>query len=695
MQPEGAVARRDSEAIARSDKPGRRREAPSDDSWFARGEAPFATESIHPVPRSGGWRPGAKWAREGGVTPVTEHLDTPRHGKAKVAAQIAALPAHQRPPLRDLGRRSEAAAPPFRAMPPDEATGGQPFRPPGSLPKSLGPSAQSVLPRTRESRATRDTARDSGPPLSQGNTEAAPLVTSFRHGSRLVIAAACPAARALGLVPGMAITQARALVPNLDIRDADPAGDAADLLHLATTAARRWTPLAAVSGIDGLLLDITGTAHLFGGEAKMARRIVRLLARLGYTARVAIADTPGAAWAIARFRRPGEGGGRDVWGNRFATQHSGPGLRRGDGFVIVPPAEHSKALAPLPLAALRLDPTTIDALVHLGVATIGQLAAMPRAPLARRFGDALITRLDQASGRAAEPLDPVIPPEPIAVTQRFAEPIATAEAIEHWLSHLMQNLVTALAQAGKGARMIELIADRIDGVPQHLRIGLARPSRDAAHMLRLITRRIEEIAPGYGIDALALHVRRADPLRAQPFEERLEDTSADIAPLVDTLANRIGDARLWRMQPVESDVPERSLASAAPIADATRAAARLKPDDVRRLDRGTDLHPWHPRWPRPARLLRRPEPLDHVIAELPDQPPRRFTWRGQTHRIICADGPERILGEWWHRTAEADSVRDYFRVEDEAGHRFWLFRRGDGERPETGDLAWFIHGAFG
>ncbi|WP_338061559.1 DUF6504 family protein [Sphingomonas pollutisoli] len=702
MLPEGA--RRNGEAISRHAESGRRREAPSDDSGFARGAAPLVEAAAAEqavacsVPRGSGWRPGAKWARADDRAPVTEHLETARQRKAKVAAEIAALPAHQRPALRDLGRRSEAAAMPFRAMPPDEATGGQPFRPAGSLPKSLGPSANG-LPRRRESRATGDSVRDSGPPPARETGEALPLVTSLKHGSRLVIAAACPAARALGLAPGMAITQARALVPGLDIRDADPAGDAADLLRLATAAARRWTPIAAVSDADGLLLDITGTAHLFGGEAAMARRIVRLLARLGFTARVAIADTPGAAWAISRFgtqgRRPGAGRGRCVSGNRLATQHSGPGLRPGDGCWIIPSGQHTAAIAPLPLAALRLDPAAIDALVHLGVETVGQLTALPRAPLARRFGDALLTRLDQAHGRVAEPLDPVVPPEPIAVVQRFAEPIATAEAIEHWLDTLVPRLVTALAQAGKGARMLELVADRIDGVPQRLRIGLARPSRDAAHMLRLVTRRIAEIAPGYGIDSLALHVRRADPLDAQPFEERLEERAADIAPLVDTLANRIGDARLWRMRPVESDVPERSLEPAAPLADAARAIDRLKPDDVRRLDRGVDLHPWHPRWPRPARLLRRPEPLDHVIAELPDQPPRRFTWRGQTHRVVRADGPERILGEWWRRAIEADSVRDYFRVEDEAGHRFWLFRRGDGERPETGDLAWFIHGAFG
>jgi protein ImuB len=588
--------------------------------------------------------------------------------------------------MRELGRRSEAAAPPFRAMRPDEATGGNPFRPAGSVAKSFGPDSRSVPAHPDSSgRETlqRPKLRDIAAPKRAIAVRHAgadrPLVTSIKQGSSLVIAAACPAARALGLSPGMAITQARALVPELDIRDGDPDGDAADLRRLAITAARRWTPLTALSGADGLLLDITGTAHLFGGEAQLARRIVRLLARLGFTARVAVADTAGAAWAMARFGR--SRGDRDG--------------ERATGCIIVPPARHVDAIAPLPLDALRLEARAVDALVHLGVVTIGQLAAMPRAPLTRRFGDALVTRLDQASGRIAEPLDPVVPPEPIAVVQRFMEPIATAEAIAHWLAALMPRLVTALAQAGQGARRIELVADRIDGIPQRLHIGLARPSRDGAHMLRLITRRIEEIAPGYGIDALALHVRRADRLDAQPFDERLEERSADLAPLVDTLANRIGDARLWRMQPVESDVPERSLSPAPPLVEASRTVARRKADDVRQLDRGVDLHPWHPRWPRPARLLRRPELLDHVIAELPDQPPRRFTWRGETHQIIRADGPERILGEWWQRVSEAEVVRDYFRVEDDAGHRFWLFRRGDGERAETGDLAWFMHGAFG
>jgi len=260
-------------------------------------------------------------------------------------------------------------------------------------------------------------------------------------------------------------------------------------------------------------------------------------------------------------------------------------------------------------------------------------------------------------------------------------------------------LVDAGAGTGKTTilveRLVELVAERIDGVPQRLRIGLARPSRDPAHLLRLIVRRIEEIAPGFGIDALALHVRRADPLGAQPFAEQLGERSSDLAPLVDALANRIGDRRLWRSQPVESDVPERSVACLPPLDPPVQDMLKLKADDVRRLDRSAELHPWHHRWPRPVRLLRRPEQLDHVIAELPDQPPRRFSWRGEMHKVVRADGPERVQGEWWRRASEQHGVRDYFQVEDEAGQRFWLFRRGDGERAETGDLAWFMHGAFG
>jgi protein ImuB len=598
------------------------------------------------VPRGGGWRPGARWARD------------------ERERQIEALPTHQRPPIRELGRCDEAAANPFRAMPADE--GGRPsLSSPASRRWQAMPDGGGGI--ADHGASSPSTMLRMVPLPLAGEDQAAPLVTTIRNGNRVEIAAACPTALALGLRRGMAVTQARAQVPGLDIRPADPEGDRAHLAGLALALARRWTPTVAVAGGDTLFLDLTGVAHLHGGEAAMAARLRRMLARLGHTARIGIADTPGAAWALA---------------------HHAPAL--------CPSGSQAEALAPLPIEALRIDAAAIELLHRLGVTTIGQLAAMPRAPLVRRFGAALVARLEQAMGRMPEPLHPVIPPEPIVVQQRFAEPIATAEAIEHWLGELVPRLAAALEADGLGVQALECIAERVDGVPQRIRIGLARPNRDPAHLLRLLKRRIEDIEPGYGIDALALHVRRAAPLGAEPIHERLDEEAApDLAPLVDTLATRIGQGAMWRMRPVESDVPERS-AARAPVLDAPiRGGARPRPDAVGQLDRSPALHPWHPEWPKPARLLRRPERLDHVLAELPDHAPRRFTWRGQPHQVVRADGPERIHGEWWRHAAEAAHVRDYFRVEDEQGRRYWLFRRGDGERPGTGDLSWYLHGVFG
>ncbi|MFV0625383.1 DUF6504 family protein [Sphingomonas sp. ac-8] len=584
------------------------------------------------MPREGGWRPGARWARA---------------DRAAVAEAIAGMPAHQRPPVRELGRRSEPAEHPFKRLP----------LPPGAP--------------NRESGRTPDLPVRSALPV-----HSEPRVTSHRVGSQVLIAAACPAAKALGIRQGMALTQARAQVPGLVAMPADAVGDRVALEQLALFAARRWSPLVMVAGEDMLFVDMTGVAHLFGGEARMARRMVRLLANRGYAAQVAIADTAGAAWALAR------------------EPHTMP--PRATGVRLCPPAMHRDAIAPLPVAALRIDARAIELMQRLGIYRIGDLLAMPRAPLVRRFGAELALRLDQAVGDAPEPFDPVIPHDPIAVGQRFAEPIATAEAIVHWLERLVPHLTGALEAAGKGARLVELVAERIDGVPQRIRIGLARPSRDPAHLLRLIARRIETIAPGYGIDALVLHVRRAEPLAATPVDARLDaEAVPDLAPLIDAIANRIGGGRLWRAHGVESDVPERSVSCAEPLADPGETASILREDDVRRLDQSRACLPWHPRWPRPVRMLRRPERLDHVIAELPDKPPARFTWRGTRYQVACGDGPERIHGEWWRNGCEAEAVRDYFRVEADNGQRFWLFRRGDGERGVTGDLSWFLQGVFG
>lgn len=501
----------------------------------------------------------------------------------------------------------------------------------------------------------------------------APLVTVHKIGSRVEIAAACPAARACGIEPGMALTQVRAASPGIAVRDADPVGDRAELDRLAATLARRWSPCVAISDADGLFIDLTGVAHLHGGEARMARRIVRLLARLGFAARVGVADTPAAAWALARY---GETGTRET------------------AVALLPPGHGLAPFADHPVAALRLEAPAIELMRRLGIDRVAQLAALPHAPMTRRFGRAVAARLDQVTGAVAEPLDPVIPEEPVMVEQRFAEPIMTAEPIAHWMAHLTAGLAQALRAQGRGARMLALALTRVDGEVQVVRVGFARATRDPAHVLRLLARRIETIDPGFGIEIMALHVTRGEPLGPEALAGDLERAVPDLAGLVDAIVNRIGAEKLWRARVVESDVPERSVASTAPLDQAPGTGARLTDNDVRHLDTREVAHPWHPRWPRPARLLRRPEPIDHVMAELPDSYPRRFRWRGQMHQVVCGDGPERITGEWWRRVAERQAVRDYFQVEDEAGQRFWLFRRGDGQRVETGDMTWFIHGTF-
>jgi protein ImuB len=493
------------------------------------------------------------------------------------------------------------------------------------------------------------------------------LVTIEKTGARIELVSVSPGAQALGLTPGMALTQARASVPDVIVRDADRDGDAADLRRLAILLARRWTPSVSISDADGLFLDLTGVAHLHGGEDRMTARLLALLARAGIAARIGVADTAGAAWALARLVE-------------------GP-------VTSCPPGAQADFLAPLPATGLRLPEPTLALCRRLGIERIGDVMALPRAPFVRRFGADAARRLDQALGRAGEPLDPVVPPEAVHVARRFAEPIATAEAIAHWLAKLVPQLTQALTQAGQGARVLLFVAERVDGHAQVIRIGFARANRDPGHILRLIQRRIEEIEPGFGIDALHLHVRRADPLDAQPFDERLEKAAPDLGELIDLLAN--GSVPAWRDMPVESDVPERSVRKSSAIQLPARTAARPRKDDVRQLDTRRVDHPWHPCRPRPVRLLRRPEMLDHVLADLPDQPPRRFTWRGKGHVVIRADGPERIFGEWWKSTSERAAVRDYFVVEDDSGRRFWIFRRGDGEQTATGDLSWYLHGRFG
>ena len=454
-----------------------------------------------------------------------------------------------------------------------------------------------------------------------------------------MVAAADAAAAALGLRPGMPLAQAQALVPGLAIHPAEPEADAEMLRRMASWCLR-YAPLASPDPPDGIWIDATGSTHLHGGEAAMLRDLTDRFAAFGIEARAAIADTPGAAHALVRY---------------------------------APPAS-SPIMAVLPIEALRLPQTVCDGLRLMGFDRIGQLAATPRAPLVRRFGTIVTLRLDQLSGAVFEPIVPVIPPDAIQARLAFVEPLLTGPAFSAVIARLATLVCSDLEHAGQGARRLDLLFERVDGAIPVIRIGTARPSRDAKHLARMLDERLERIDPGLGVEAMRLIVTRTDTAHQTQMTTLADPTETPIAELVDRLSNRLGPGRVFRNEPVESDVPERSV----------RRVPALQPGQKKI---------WPVGLPRPVRLLDPPQPVD-AMALLPDQPPLAFTWRRVRHRVRYADGPERIAGEWWKRDGEMRSVRDYFRVEDEEGRRFWLFRRGDGEDPATGDRRWFLHGFF-
>lgn len=465
-----------------------------------------------------------------------------------------------------------------------------------------------------------------------------------------MVVAADVAARRAGLRAGMPSTKAQALTPGLITMDADPAADAEALDRLALWALQRYAPIVAADPPDGLVIDTTGAAHLHGGEGVMVSGMVERLTASCIAARAALADSWGAAHAFARYV------GRTA--------------------LIIPPGESAKAMLDLPIAALRLPRDMVEGLRVLGFEHIGELAAKPRAPLALRFGPELGRRLDQAMGRLSEPIDPIRPPDLVEFRRAFAEPIGAPETIAHYTGKLVGQLYESLEAKGLGARRLDLLFHRVDNRIEAIRVGTALPVRDVKRLTRLLCDRIETINPGFGVEIMSLTATLTEPLSSkQAVASLTEEPEADVSGLIDTLANRVGEKRLYRFAPVASDVPERSVTRVAPTAPDTGEA-------------------WPDHWPRPSRLLPTPEPIE-TVALLPDHPPVSFTWRGVRRRVKRADGPERVFGEWWKRDAELIAVRDYFQVEDEAGERFWIYRAGDGEDAATGSHRWFLHGIFG
>jgi protein ImuB len=472
-----------------------------------------------------------------------------------------------------------------------------------------------------------------------------PILAIEDQGGRLLVAACDDRAAADGIAPGLSLADARALRPDLAVFPADRAGDAAALARLADWCSR-YTPLVALDGADGLWLDITGSAHLFGGERALMSDLRLRLAILGYAARAGVADSPGAAWAVARFQE--------------AEQS------------VVEAGRARDMLAPLPVAALRLPVAMTAELERLGLRHIGDLYPMARAGLARRFGILPGERLDQALGRIDEPISPRLPAPSYLARQILAEPILHAEGLAAVLQRLLPRLCRDLAAAGQGARRLELLCYRVDGRLVRLAVGTSRPSRDDAALGRLFAEKLERIDPGFGIEAMTLAAPHVEPLadlqlvlRGGPASGNLNANGqdGDLAPLIDRLGNRLGFARLARAEPRESHFPER----------AVKRMPAVFPDGPAKSPGAA----W-PAGPAPLRLLPRPEPVSAI-----GHPPESFLWRARHHHIRAADGPARIEPEWWR--GEEGDPRDYWRLEDDAGLRFWLFGQSG---------SWYLHGLF-
>lgn len=491
---------------------------------------------------------------------------------------------------------------------------------------------------------TRRAAGDAAPPPE------IPFVLIRRDGSRRIVQVANEAAQYVGLHIGMPAAKALALIPGLLTEDANPVSDARELERLALWLLQRTSPVVAMDAPDGIVIDSTGADHLHGGEQAMLEGIVGRLAMSGVTARAVVADSWGTAHALARCSR------RSTF--------------------VAPVGEGERLLRPLPLEALRISPSLSGKLRPLGFETVGDLMDQPRAPLTLRFGPEIALRIDQALGNVSEPIAPIRSPDIVETRQTFAEPIGAAETIARYVSKLVAQLCERLEVRGLGARRLDLLCQRVDSHTQAVRVGMASPVRDPKKLTRLLCEKIETIEPGFGIEVMTLAATIAEPIeRRQTASSLIEEATPDVSDLIDVLTNRVGNKAVYRLAPVASDVPERSVCRVPAMAPETGAT-------------------WPDHWPRPARLLAQPESVE-TMALLPDQPPVSFTWRGVRRRVKCADGPERVFGEWWKRDAESISVRDYFRVEDEAGERYWLYRAGDGENAATGSHRWFLHGVFG
>jgi protein ImuB len=528
------------------------------------------------------------------------------------------------------------------------------------------------LPTDRIGRAMRPNLAPAASAANRrGEAARVPRVTIAKVKGAQRLAALDAEAVRLGLRPHMPLADARAMYPQLDVHEADPAGDLTTRDAIADWC-RRFTPFAAADGPEGVLLDISGVAALFGGEEALRADLTARLAAQGFASETAIAPNPAAAWALARY------GGR----LRLIEEAASPETL-------------ARLFAPFPLAALRLEASVIGRLAQAGLKRVGDLLLRPRAPLAARFGRDLHHRLDLLLGQAKAPISPRFEAPAFVAERRFAEGLGRREDIEATIEALARDLCGLLARHGEGARRLDLTLYRVDGVVKHLTLGTGRPLRDPLALTRLFRERIEALGEdgletGYGFDVIRLAALAAERLEASEEGWLAEGgEAADVADLIDRLGARFGLGRVSRLACGDSHQPERATRSLpATAAPQERAAARKMEAGV--PNAGMTGTPREALPTRPLRLIEPPDPIT-TIAAVPDGPPLQFKWRRVTHQVAAIEGPERIGPDWWR--PQKGVTRDYFRAEDTDGRRFWLFR--EGLYYETAEPRWFLHGLFG
>ena len=510
-------------------------------------------------------------------------------------------------------------------------------------------------------RIKRQLARSSAAPAKNSNDD--PSIVVAKQNNALQISALDDAAARLGLEPGLPLANARAICPHLRVFDADEVADTETLDNIADWC-DRFTPLVALDPPYGLFLDITGCAHLFGGEVALMRLVCDVLTAQGFAVSAAIAGTSVCARTMTRH----------VHGR------------------IVRAGEEAEAVKPLPVSALGADDAITRGLRRAGLKTIGDVACRARHEITARFGADFTTLLQHALGQGDAPISPRKPLPDYIVEKRFPEPIATEGVISATLSRLARMLVMAMDQQGKGARRLEARFFRTDGAVRAIMVDTGQPVTRGEMIDRLFRERLDALNdpldPGFGFDLIRLSASRTEIVVQQQrdLDANVHDND-ELTALIDRIAARIGGRRVVVHLPQDTHIPERAVMAAPAQHHLAAAAYAVWPA---RVEGEPPL--------RPLRLFERPEEIK-VIAQVPDGPPARFVWRRATHAVVRAEGPERVAMEWWRPQGKM-LTRDYFRVEDEAGLRFWLYRDGLYDREieqEEGKAVqpnWFMHGLF-